>query len=107
MVYFAKLIKGKTYDVLGQRFTSDKAKEVDKKTYDYLENNPQFEVREGEANADNNKDDAPDGKYTKSSLKKLNKEEQDEIIHELSGDKIKETKNEEERIALILALLEG
>jgi hypothetical protein len=107
MGYYAKLIKGKTYDVLGQRFTSDKDKEVDKKTYDYLENNPQFEVREGEVNTGNNQDEAPDGKYTKSSLKKLNKEQQDAIIHDLSGDKIEETKNEDERISLILALQEG
>lgn len=44
-------------------------------------------------------------KYTNASLKKLNKEQQEEIITELGGNP-EETKNEEERIALILELQE-
>lgn len=61
-----------------------------------------FEIAEVEVQEPSN----PDGeKYTKASLKKLNKEQQEEIITEL-GRNPEETKNEEERIALILELQE-
>ncbi len=50
-------------------------------------------------------EDAGDAKYTKSDLKKLNKEQQEELITQLGGEPA-ETKNEEERITLILDLQE-
>ncbi|WP_313429666.1 hypothetical protein [Siminovitchia terrae] len=46
-----------------------------------------------------------DAKHTKSDLKKLNKDQQEELITQLGGDP-EETKNEEERITLILDLQE-
>ena len=45
-MYIAKLIKGKDYGVAGTLFLENQEKEVDKKTYNYLKDNPQFEVRE-------------------------------------------------------------
>lgn len=47
--------------------------------------------------------DEPDHSYTASNLKKLNAEQQKDIITSLGGNP-DETKNEEERISLILKL---
>lgn len=104
-MYFAKLVGGKTYMIDGHVFTDGVEKVVEKETYEYLKGNTLFEVREGE------RIDAPslfDGeKHTESTLKKLSKTEQDEIIRSLTkGDFIHDTKNEKERIALILELQE-
>ncbi|KWU68428.1 hypothetical protein AWW71_04840 [Bacillus cereus] len=104
-MYFAKLVGGKTYMIDGHIFTDGVEKAVEKETYEYLKDNDLFEVREGE------KENAPSllvgEKYTESTLKKLSKAEQDEIIRSLTqGDFIQDTKNEKERIALILELQE-
>lgn len=50
-------------------------------------------------------DTSEDELHTKATLKKLNAEQQKEIIVELGGDP-EDTKNEEERIDLILELQE-
>ncbi|MGQ7108334.1 YqbF domain-containing protein [Bacillus cereus group sp. Bce041] len=104
-MYFAKLVGGKTYMIDGHIFTDGVEKVVKKETYEYLKNNDLFEVREGE------KEDAPSllsgEKHTESTLKKLSKADQEEIIRSLTqGDFIQDTKNENERIALILELQE-
>ncbi|MGE8079029.1 hypothetical protein [Peribacillus loiseleuriae] len=44
-----------------------------------------------------------DNQYTVASLKKLNKEQQEEVIAQFNGD-LESVKNEEERIGLILHL---
>jgi hypothetical protein len=107
MPYFAKLVKGQTYSVFNHIFLVDQEKQVDKYTYDYLNGNDQFEVWEGEAKAPDNGLIKPDGeKYTEAELKKLNKAQQEQIIQSLSKDFVQETKNEQERIALILKLQE-
>ncbi|MGG3801786.1 hypothetical protein [Metabacillus fastidiosus] len=51
------------------------------------------------------KQDETDGKYTKTSIKKLSADEQKVVITSLNGDPA-QTNNEEERIALILELQE-
>ncbi|HFK1513666.1 MULTISPECIES: YqbF domain-containing protein [Bacillus cereus group] len=104
-MYFAKLVGGKTYMIDGHVFTDGVEKVVENETYEYLKGNTLFEVREGE------QEDVPsllDGeKYTETILKKLSKAEQDEIIRSLTpGDFIHDTKNEKERITLILELQE-
>lgn len=104
-MYFAKLVGGKTFMIDGLIFTDGVEKAVDKATHDYLKDNDLFETREGE------KEDAPSlfngEKHTEAMLKKLSKAEQDELISELNkGDFIPDTKNEKERIALILDLQE-
>ncbi|HWR07106.1 YqbF domain-containing protein [Sporomusa sp.] len=45
-MYIVKLIKGKDYGLLGKLFLAGQEQEVDKKTYNYLKDNHQFEVRE-------------------------------------------------------------
>ncbi|MCU5196493.1 YqbF domain-containing protein [Bacillus mobilis] len=102
-MYFAKLVGGKTYMIDDHVFTDGVEKVVEKATYEYLKGNTLFEVREGE------QEDAHSllngEKYTETILKKLSKAEQDEIIRSLTqGDFIHDTKNEKERIALILEL---
>lgn len=106
-MYFAKLVKGKTYDVLGHIFLVDQEQPVEQEVYEYLQDNEFFEVREGEASTNEFSPLKPEGEvYTESELKKLNKSQQEAIIKSLSGDFIEETKNEAERIALILKLQE-
>ncbi|PEE20743.1 hypothetical protein CON95_26985 [Bacillus toyonensis] len=102
-MYFAKLVGGKTYNVMGHNFLDGIEQSVDKPVYEYLSDNHMFEVREGEAA------EAPSfsngEKYTEIELKKLNKTDQEDIISSLTaGDFIQETKNEKERIELILQL---
>lgn len=104
-MYFAKLVGGKTYNVMGHNFLDGMEQSVDKAVYEYLSENHMFEVREGEAAE---KPSFSNGeKYTEVELKKLNKTDQDDIIRSLTvGDFIHETKNEKERIELILQLQE-
>lgn len=45
-MYIVKLVKGKDYGLPGKLFLADQEQEVDKKTYNYLKDNPQFEVKE-------------------------------------------------------------
>ncbi|ANT40020.1 MULTISPECIES: YqbF domain-containing protein [Bacillus cereus group] len=104
-MYFAKLVGGKTYTVDGRVFNDGVEQVVEKETYDYLKDNRLFAVREGE------KEVAPSllvgEKHTESTLKKLSKAEQEAIIRKLTtGDFIHDTKNENERITLILELQE-
>ncbi|MGE6260876.1 YqbF domain-containing protein [Heyndrickxia sporothermodurans] len=113
MPYFAKLVNGVNYHVMGYSFTVDKEKEVTKDVFNYLQEHPQFELHKDESNnplKDELSFEPPspeDGlAYTEGELKKLNKAQQDAIIHALSGDMVHETKNEAERIALILKLQE-
>jgi len=105
ILYFAKLVGGKSYAVDDYNFIDGVEQAIGKDTYEYLKDNKMFEVREGE------QEEAPslsDGeKHTESTLKKLSKGEQEDIIHSLTkGDLIQETKNEKERIELILQLQE-
>ncbi|MCC2483722.1 YqbF domain-containing protein [Bacillus pacificus] len=104
-MYFAKLVGGKSYGVDGHNFIDGVEQAIGKDTYEYLKENKMFEVREGE------QEKAPSlsngEKHTESTLKKLSKGEQEDIIHSLTkGDFIQDTKNEKERIALILELQE-
>lgn len=104
-MYFAKLVGGKTYDVLDHSFVDGIEQEITQPVYDYLKENPLFDTWEAEdskAVSLFNRE-----KYTEAALKGLKKPQQEEIIRSLSkGDFIKETKNEQERIALILELQE-
>ncbi|GED14869.1 YqbF domain-containing protein [Aneurinibacillus migulanus] len=48
-MYFAKLIIGQSYTVIGEqqkRFIVGEEQPIDKALFDYLKDNPQFEVRE-------------------------------------------------------------
>jgi hypothetical protein len=48
-MYYAKLIAGKDYSVYGEfneSFVIGEEKPIDKALFDYLQNNPKFEVRE-------------------------------------------------------------
>lgn len=102
-MYFAKLVGGKTYSVMGHNFVDGIEQSVDKAVYNYLSDNHMFEVREGDVTE---KPSFSIGeKYTEAELKKLNKTDQEDIIRSLTvGDFIQETKNEKERIELILQL---
>ncbi|TSI19890.1 hypothetical protein FOT98_08835 [Bacillus sp. HY001] len=104
-MYFAKLVGGKSYAVDGHNFIDGVEQAIGKDTYDYLKGNKMFEVREGEQEKAPSLSDGE--KHTESALKKLPKGEQEDIIRSLTkGDLIQETKNENERIALILQLQE-
>lgn len=66
----------------------------------------EIEVVKEQATAKKENDsDNPDGLLTAADIKKMNKEPQEDLIKNLGGDP-SETKNEEERIALILQLQE-
>lgn len=104
MPFYAKLVKGQTYDVRGRKFILNKEQEIDEKTYSYLKSNPLFEVMERDI--EGSQSGGSDDKYTKSSMKKLNKEQQEAIIKDLKGNP-EDANNEEERVALILELQEG
>lgn len=60
-MYIAKLINGKDYGVLGKLFLEGQEQEVDKKTFAYLKDNPQFEVKEVKDRDDKKDDGASDG----------------------------------------------
>lgn len=101
-MYTAELVKGKTYDVMGHIFIfGDKPKEVEQDVYEYLGGNAYFSLvkDENESSEDENEE------YTAASLKKLNAEQQKDIITGFGGD-LESVSNEEERIALILQLQE-
>src|SRR5699024_9714164 len=59
----------------------------------------------GDGGDDNHQEDPEGEEYTEASLKKLNAEEQKEVIISLGGNP-EETNNADERIALILQLQE-
>ena len=104
-MYFAKLIGGRTYDVLEHSFVDGIEQEVTQPVYNYLKENPLFEIWEADENKTASLFDG--GKYTEAALKGLKKSQQEEIIRTFTkGDFIKDTKNEQERIALILELQE-
>lgn len=58
-----------------------------------------------ESDEEKEEEEEPSDKHTESSLKKLNAEEQKDLIEELGGD-VEETSNQEDRISLILQLQE-
>ncbi|MFI8709947.1 YqbF domain-containing protein [Bacillus sp. NPDC077411] len=104
-MYYAKLVKGKTYDVLDHRFVDGVEQKVNEEVYDYLKQNKQFELWEADDNTHASLLKSDGEKYTEQDLKALKKNEQESIIRSLTkGDFIQETKNEQERIALILEL---
>lgn len=104
-MYFAKLTGGKTYDVLDHSFVDGVEQEVSQPVYDYLKENPLFEIWEDDE--DKTASSFYGEKYTEAALKGLKKLQQEEIIRSLTkGDFIRDTKNEQERIALILELQE-
>jgi len=74
-----------------------------------LKNYKQLESVKGDSDESNGKEQGDDGNndpHTAASLKKLNADQQKEIITELKGD-VNSTGNEEDRIKLILTLQEG
>lgn len=104
-MYFAKLTGGKTYDVLDRSFVDGVEQEVTESIYDYLKENPLFETWESDETKTVSLFNGE--KYTEATLKGLKKPQQEEIIRSLTkGDFIRDTKNEQERITLILELQE-
>lgn len=55
-MYTAKLIQGSDYSVLGHVFKRDKEQKVKKEVYDYLKENPAFEVTESKKKATKEKE---------------------------------------------------
>lgn len=104
-MYTAKLVKGKTYDVMDRVFKiSEDAVTVDENLHSYLKGNAHFSLTEEEQEDSGDKDEGAEV-HTAASLKKLNADEQKAIITGLGGD-LESVSNEEERIALILQLQE-
>ncbi|MGG0902350.1 YqbF domain-containing protein [Bacillus subtilis] len=95
-MYTAKLIKGKTYNVMGITFRAGISQTVPKKLYEYLNENPYFVL---DKDLKNQKDDLIN--YTESELKGMNKAEHESIISNLGGNP-SDFKNADERIAYIL-----
>ncbi|MED2968022.1 YqbF domain-containing protein [Bacillus subtilis] len=95
-MYTAKLIKGKTYNVMGVTFRAGASLTVPKKLYEYLNENPYFVINQ---ELKNQKDDPIN--YTGSELKGMNKAEHESIISNLGGNP-SDFKNADERIAYIL-----
>ncbi|WP_024122163.1 YqbF domain-containing protein [Bacillus halotolerans] len=95
-MYTAKLIKGKTYNVMGITFRVGVSQTVPKKLYEYLNENPYFML---DKDLKNQKDDPIN--YTESELKGMNKAEHESIISNLGGNP-PDFKNADERIAYIL-----
>lgn len=96
---YATLVKGVDYQVHGHTFRKGVQHEISSETFKYLKENPAFEL--------DAKEDTPakSDKYTTAALKKLNAEQQKQVISEFGADPDK-SKNEEERISLILELQE-
>lgn len=90
----------------GRFFYANEPVEVSPDEVDGLLNTYEdLEAIEIPAPVDPPQDNGGEGKRTAALLKKLNAEQQKEIIAELNGD-LESAKNEEERIALILELQE-
>lgn len=68
-MYFAKLIGGRTYDVLEHSFVDGIEQEVPQPVYNYLKENPLFETWEADENKTASLFDGE--KYTESALKGL------------------------------------
>ncbi|MFJ9290989.1 YqbF domain-containing protein [Bacillus halotolerans] len=95
-MFTAKLIKGKTYNVMGITFRAGVSQTVPKRLYEYLNENPYFVLNQEL----NNQKNAPIN-YTESELKGMNKAEHESIISNLGGNP-SHFKNADERIAYIL-----
>ncbi|MCY7807136.1 YqbF domain-containing protein [Bacillus spizizenii] len=95
-MYTAKLIKGKTYNVMGVTFRAGVSQTVPKRLYEYLNENPYFVLNQ---ELNNQKDDPIN--YTESELKGMNKAEHESIISNLGGNP-SDFKNADERVAYIL-----
>ncbi|MCY7797093.1 YqbF domain-containing protein [Bacillus spizizenii] len=100
-MYTAKLIKGKTYNVMGITFRAGVSQTVPKRLYEYLNENPYFVLNQ---ELHNQKDDPIN--YTESELKGMNKAEHESIISNLGGNP-SDFKNADERIAYILKQLDN
>ncbi|MEK5212322.1 hypothetical protein CE489_05385 [Bacillus spizizenii] len=100
-MYTAKLIKGKTYNVMGITFRAGVSQTVPKRLYQYLNENPYFVLGK---DLKNQKDDPIN--YTESELKGMNKAEHESIISNLGGNP-SDFKNADERIAYILKQLDN
>ncbi|MGY0433631.1 YqbF domain-containing protein [Bacillus rugosus] len=100
-MFTAKLIKGKTYNVMGITFRAGVSQTVPKKLYEYLNENPYFVLNQ---ELNNQKDDPID--YTESELKGMNKAEHESIISNLGGNP-SDFKNADERIAYILTQIDS
>ncbi|MED3669610.1 YqbF domain-containing protein [Bacillus subtilis] len=100
-MYTAKLIKGKTYNVMGVTFRAGVSQTVPKRLYEYLNENPYFVLNQ---ELNNQKDDPID--YTESELKGMNKAEHESIISNLGGNP-SDFKNADERIAYILTQIDS
>ncbi|MGZ3122298.1 YqbF domain-containing protein, partial [Bacillus subtilis] len=100
-VFTAKLIKGKTYNVMGITFRAGVSQTVPKKLYEYLNENPYFILTQ---ELNNQKDDPIN--YTESELKGMNKAEHESIISNL-GRNPSDFKNADERIAYILKQIDN
>ncbi|EOO65478.1 YqbF domain-containing protein [Bacillus mycoides] len=106
-MYFAKLVAGKTYEVMNLQFTDGVELQVDENVYDYLKGNTHFELREADGTDQVSLFKSNGEKYTEQDLKGLKKPEQEQLIRQLTkGDMVQDTKNEQERVALILKLQE-
>ncbi|CAI6287118.1 putative protein YqbF [Bacillus subtilis] len=100
-MFTAKLIKGKTYNVMGIPFRAGVSQTVPKKLYEYLNENPYFILTQ---ELNNQKDDPIN--YTESELKGMNKAEHESIISNL-GRNPSDFKNADERIAYILKQIDN
>ncbi|MGQ9003159.1 YqbF domain-containing protein [Bacillus subtilis] len=100
-MYTAKLIKGKTYNVMGVTFRAGVSQTVPKRLYEYLNENPHFVL---DKDLKNQKDDPIN--YTESELKGMNKAEHESIISNLGGNPY-DFKNADERIAYILKQIDN
>ncbi|MGG7219665.1 YqbF domain-containing protein [Bacillus sp. ATD] len=100
-MYTAKLIKGKTYNVMGVTFRAGVSQTVPKRLYEYLNENPYFVL-----NQELNNQKADPINYTESELKGMNKAEHESIISNLGGNP-SDFKNADERIAYILKRIDN
>ncbi|MGQ4251579.1 YqbF domain-containing protein [Bacillus subtilis] len=100
-MFTAKLIKGKTYNVMGITFRAGVSQTVPKKLYEYLNENPYFILTQ---ELNNQKDDPIN--YTELELKGMNKAEHESIISNL-GRNPSDFKNADERIAYILKQIDN
>ncbi|MBV7318162.1 YqbF domain-containing protein [Bacillus halotolerans] len=100
-MYTAKLIRGKTYNVMGITFRAGVSQTVPKRLYEYLNENPYFVL-----NRELNNQKADPINYTESELKGMNKAEHESIISNLGGNP-SDFKNADERIAYILKQIDN
>ncbi|MCM3599004.1 hypothetical protein M4D55_25025 [Metabacillus idriensis] len=101
---------GREYRV-GDMYPKGEHKPSEERINELSSTHPEFkkvfiEEIEGELSSNDNEGDLAFSPHTETDLKKLNKDDQVALIEQLNGD-AGETKNEGERIALILKLQEN